>query len=152
MATLNEKFISELKSKLNIVDVVGRYCVLQRKGNNYWARCPLPGHSEKTPSFTVNEPGQFYKCFGCGKSGDVVKFIEEVEALSFYEAVKFLADIAKMEMPVGDDFNEDVIKKNKESKQRLLDVLKDTAHFYVNNLKRPEASDYLKYIAETVKK
>ncbi len=147
MATLNEKFISELKSKINIVDIVGRYCVLQRKGSsNYWGRCPLPGHSEKTPSFTVHEPGQFYHCFGCDKSGDVVKFIEEVEALSFYEAVKFLADIAKMEMPEGDDFNEDVIKKNKESKQRLLDVLKDTAHYYVNNLKRPEASDYLKYI------
>ncbi|MBR5439573.1 MAG: DNA primase [Clostridia bacterium] len=147
MAVLNEKFISELKSKCNIVDIVGRYCVLQRKGSsNYWARCPLPGHSEKTPSFTVNEPGQFYHCFGCGKSGDVVKFIEEVEALSFYEAVKFLADIAKMEMPEGDEFNEDVIKKNKESKERLLAVLKDTAHFYVNNLKKPEANDYLKYL------
>ena len=107
MATLNEKFISELKSKCNIVDIVGRYCVLQRKGqSNYWARCPLPGHSEKTPSFSVHEAGQFYHCFGCNKSGDVVKFIEEVEALSFYEAVKFLADIAKMEMPEGDDFNE----------------------------------------------
>ena len=158
MAVLNEKFISELKSKCNIVDIVGRYCVLQRKGSsNYWARCPLPGHSEKTPSFTVNEPGQFYHCFGCGKSGDVVKFIEEVEALSFYEAVKFLADIAKMEMPEDDNYNEDIIKKNKESKQRLLAVLKDTAYFYVNNLKKPEASDYLKYLekrgftSETIK-
>ena len=158
MAVLNEKFISELKSKCNIVDIVGRYCVLQRKGtSNYWARCPLPGHSEKTPSFTVNEPGQFYHCFGCGKSGDVVKFIEEVEALSFYEAVKFLADIAKMEMPEDDNYNEDIMKKNKESKQRLLAVLKDTAYFYVNNLKKPEASDYLKYLekrgftSETIK-
>lgn len=158
MAVLNEKFITELKSKCNIVDIVGRYCVLQRKGtSNYWARCPLPGHSEKTPSFTVNEPGQFYHCFGCGKSGDVVKFIEEVEALSFYEAVKFLADIAKMEMPEDDNYNEDIIKKNKESKQRLLAVLKDTAYFYVNNLKKPEASDYLKYLekrgftSETIK-
>ena len=147
MASLNEKFISELKSKCNIVDIVGRYCVLQRKGSsNYWARCPLPGHSEKTPSFTVNEPGQFYHCFGCGKSGDVVKFIEEVEALSFYEAVKFLADYAKMEMPEDNNYNEEIVKKNKESKQRLLDILKETAHFYVNNLKSPQACDYLEYI------
>ena len=147
MATLNEKFMSELKSKINIVDIVGRYCVLQRKGSsNYWARCPLPGHSEKTPSFTVNEPGQFYHCFGCDKSGDVVKFIEEVEALSFYEAVKFLADIAKMEMPEDDGYNEDLIKKNKQTKERLLAVLKDTAHFYVNNLNKPEASEHLAYV------
>ena len=76
MPTFNEKFIEELKRKLNIVDVVGRYCQLKRQGStNYWACCPLPGHTEKTPSFSVNEPGQFYKCFGCGKAGDVIKFI-----------------------------------------------------------------------------
>ncbi len=147
MAFLDEKFLEELKRKCNIVDIVGRYCVLQRKGSsNYWARCPLPGHSEKTPSFTVNEPGQFYHCFGCGKGGDVIKFVQEVEALSFYEAVKFLADICKIDMPESDDFNEAEIKKNKNQRERLYAVLKDTALFYVKNLQKPEAKDYIAYV------
>ena len=72
----DEKFIDELKQKNNIVDVVSKYCVLKRRGSvNHWACCPLPGHSEKTPSFTVNEAGQFFKCFGCGKGGDVITFV-----------------------------------------------------------------------------
>ena len=83
MAGIDEKFLSELKSKNNIVDVIGRYAVIKRNGSNYWACCPLPGHNEKTPSFSINEHGQFYKCFGCGKGGDVITFIEEVESLDF---------------------------------------------------------------------
>ncbi len=159
MPTLNEKFLDELKRKLNIVDVVGRYCVLKRQGSsNYWARCPLPGHSEKTPSFTVNEPGQFYHCFGCGKGGDVIKFIEEVESLSFYEAVKFLADIAKMEMPEESGLDDEIIKKNKQKKDRLYSLVRDTALFYVKTLQTPKAKVYRDYLEkrgiseETIKK
>ena len=116
MAGIDEKFIEELKYKANIVDIVGRYCVLKKKGSNYWACCPLPGHIEKTPSFTVNEMGGFYKCFGCDKGGDVIKFIQEVESLDFYEACKFLADIVKMPVPELDNYNEDESKKLKERK------------------------------------
>lgn len=147
MPSLNEKFIEELKRKLNIVDVVGRYCALKRKGNtNYWACCPLPGHSEKTPSFTVNEPGQFYHCFGCGKGGDVIKFIQEVESLSFYEAIKFLAEIAKIPLPEEGDVDDEVIKRNKQKKDRLYLVLRETALFYVKNLSKPTAKVYRDYL------
>lgn len=159
MPTLNEKFIEELKRKLNIVDVVGRYCVLKRQGStNYWACCPLPGHTEKTPSFSVNEPGQFYKCFGCGKAGDVIKFIEEVESLSFYEAVKFLAEIAKMPLPEESGMDDEVIRQNKQKKDRLYAILRDTALFYVKTLKTPKAKVYRDYLErrgiteETIKK
>ena len=79
----DEKFIEELKLKNNIVDVVGKYCVLKKRGNSHWACCPLPGHSEKTPSFTVNEAGQFFKCFGCGRGGDVITFIRTMENLDY---------------------------------------------------------------------
>ncbi len=134
MAGLDEKFLSELKSKNNIVDVISRYAVIKRNGSNYWACCPLPGHNEKTPSFSINENGQFYKCFGCGKGGDVITFIEEIESLDFYGAVKFLAENAKMEMPEDNNKDDVATKKNKERIEKLHEILNVTAHYYVNNL------------------
>lgn len=147
MAEIDEKFINELKSKCNIVDVVGKYCALQRKGSvNHWACCPLPGHSEKTPSFTVNEAGQFYHCFGCGKGGDVIKFIEEVENLDFYEAVTTLAEQAGMEIPVGGNYNQAEAAKRRNKMDRLSKLATDTAIFYVNNFADKRAEDYILYV------
>ena len=146
MAGIDEKFLSELKSKNNIVDVVGRYAVIKRNGSNYWACCPLPGHNEKTPSFSINEHGQFYKCFGCGKGGDVITFIEEVESLDFIGAVKLLAENAKMEIPEDNFKDDESTKKNKEKIERLHEILNVTAHYYVNNLNSPKgemAKNYL---------
>lgn len=147
MPIFDEKFMEELKSKNNIVDVVSRYCNLVRKGSsNYWACCPLPGHTEKTPSFTVNEPGQFYHCFGCGKGGDVVKFIQEVEAVEFYEAVKILAERAKMQLPESDFESEQKSKEAKNKKERLFSLMRETALFYTKNLSSDKASDMLEYL------
>lgn len=149
MPTFDEKFLEELKRKLNIVDVIGRYCVLKRQGpSNHWARCPLPGHSEKTPSFSVNEPGQFYHCFGCGKSGDVIKFIQEVESLTFYEAVKFLAEIAKMPIPEDSKYDDEQLKQAKLRKDRLYALLRDTALFYVSNFKTQDAKPFRDYLSK----
>ncbi|MBO5926161.1 MAG: DNA primase, partial [Clostridia bacterium] len=114
--------------------------------SNYWACCPLPGHNEKTPSFTVNESGQFYHCFGCGKGGDVIKFIEEVESLDFYDSVKFLADLAKMPMPELSGMDEDATKKLKEKKDRLYSLLLDTAKHYVSNLSTPNGEKARNYL------
>ena len=137
----NDNFIEQLKLKTNIVDVIGSYTVLKRSGGSYWARCPLPGHSERTPSFCVNEAGQFYKCFGCGKGGDVIKFVQEVESVDFYDAVKILAEKAGMQMPeVKRERNE----LPKEDKEKLYSLLKDTALFYVHNLKNaPVHAQYM---------
>lgn len=137
----NDNFIEQLKLKTNIVDVIGSYTVLKRSGGSYWARCPLPGHSERTPSFCVNEAGQFYKCFGCGKGGDVIKFVQEVESVDFYDAVKILAEKAGMQMPeVKRERNE----LPKEDKDKLYSLLKDTALFYVHNLKNaPVHAQYM---------
>lgn len=147
MAGIDEKFVAELREKCNIVDVVGRYCVLSRKGSNYWARCPLPGHSEKTPSFTVNEPGQFYHCFGCGKGGDVIKFIEEMENLDFIESVKYLAEnVAKIPVPDNGGYDEERVKQNKNKKDRLYAVLKAAALFYVKRLSSDGAEEYRGYL------
>lgn len=146
MAGIDEKFINELKSKNNIVDVVGRYAVIKRNGSNYWACCPLPGHNEKTPSFSVNESGQFYKCFGCGKGGDVIRFIEEVESLDFLGAVKLLAENAKMEMPEDNSKDDETTKKNKEKIERLHEILNVTAHYYVDNLNSPKGEKAKAYL------
>ncbi len=149
MPTFDEKFIEELKSKNNIVDVVSRYCNLVRKGSsNYWACCPLPGHTEKTPSFTVNEPGQFYHCFGCGKGGDVIKFIQEVETVDFFDAVKILAERAKMPLPETDFESEEQAKKARNKKERLYSLMRDTALFYAKNLSDERANVWLEYLAK----
>lgn len=141
-----QKFIEELKSRNEIVDVVSAYCQLERKGGAYWARCPLPGHMEKTPSFCVNQAGQFFKCFGCQRGGDVIKFIMEVESLGYMEAVKFLANRANMELPET-SFQEDAkMQENAKNRATRLAILKDAAKFYVHNLERPEAKTYLDYI------
>lgn len=144
----DEKFIEELKEKLNIVDIIGSYCQLTKKGSSFWACCPLPGHSERTPSFTVNETGQFYKCFGCGKGGDVIKFIMEIEGLDFFESVKFLCEKAKIPMPETsvDEKSAELSKNRLENKQRLFELMRETALYYVNNLSLPQAEPYRNYL------
>ena len=97
MKGFDTKFIDELKLKSDIVDVVGRYVRLEQRGGNFWGRCPF--HHEKTASFAVNESEQFYHCFGCGASGDGVKFVQEIESTDFMGAVRILAARAKMEVP-----------------------------------------------------
>jgi len=86
----NSAWIRELKNNLNIVTVVSKYCKLDRKGKLFWTCCPF--HMEKTPSFAVNEIEQFFKCFGCGVSGDVINFVQKIEATDFYDTCKILAE------------------------------------------------------------
>lgn len=81
--------VQEIKSRLDIAEVIGDYLPLKRKGNLLWGLCPF--HGEKTPSFSVSRERQTFHCFGCGKGGDVFAFVMEQEGLSFREALKFLA-------------------------------------------------------------
>src|SRR5215472_12745420 len=91
-------FVEQLKSSVDIVSVIGEYVRLRRSGaQRYMGLCPF--HNEKTPSFTVHVTHQFYKCFSCGVSGDVIKFVMEIEGVSFYEALKSLADRYGIPMP-----------------------------------------------------
>ena len=142
---IDAKFIEQLKSKNEIVEVVSAYCSLERRGGSYWARCPLPGHMEKTPSFSVNQAGQFFKCFGCGRGGDVIKFIMEIENLNYIEAIRFLANRAGMELPEDDFVDEKKRDENIRKKEVRLAILKDTAYFYVANLKSEEGKIYRDY-------
>ena len=89
---ISKETINEIKSAVNIVDVIGESVALTKAGRNYLGLCPF--HGEKTPSFNVVEDKQFYHCFGCGRSGDVFKFIEESRGVSFAESVQFVAEKA----------------------------------------------------------
>ncbi|MBK5292919.1 MAG: DNA primase [Acidobacteriia bacterium] len=91
------EFAQQLKSNLDIVQVVGEYVRLKKTGSRYVAPCPF--HIEKTPSFGVNATHQFYKCFGCGVGGDVIKFVMEMDGLTFWEACTQLAERYGIPLP-----------------------------------------------------
>lgn len=140
------EWLDELKSRLNIVDVISRYVPLKRSSRDYVGVCPF--HNEKTPSFSINEAGQYFHCFGCKASGDVIKFIERYENISFYEAVQMLADMANMPLPSIDNNTADEIHKKKQERQQILAVLKASAQFYYKNLftSHPNAQLARKYL------
>ena len=134
-----ENFITELAEKNDIVDVVGSYVRLsKRSGSNQFGLCPF--HSEKTPSFSVSADKQIYHCFGCGKGGGVINFVMEVENLSFTEAVEFLAKRVGMTVP------QQSTDKDAKRRARMLDVNRDAARFFYEQLGSPEgraAQDYM---------
>ena len=134
-----QNFLDELIARSDIVDVVGSYVQLTRKGSNLFGLCPF--HSEKTGSFSVSPDKQIYHCFGCKKGGGFINFIMEEENLSFPEAVQFLAKRAGMEVPV-----EEGDRERSRRRQRLLDLNRDAARFYYQTLQGPggkAVQDYL---------
>ncbi len=143
MATALQEFLITLKEKLNITDVIASYVSLERRGGNYWACCPF--HHEKTPSFSINEADQYYHCFGCGESGDVIKFVREMENIDFMDAVKMLSERAGLQMPqTGFDNQKTVELKRK--RDTLLKIMNDCAHFYLDNLNSGKAEEHINYI------
>ena len=137
------EFLEELKYKCDIVEIISQYVPLQKKGGRYFGCCPF--HNEKTGSFCVNQAEGFYHCFGCGASGDVIKFIQEIESVSFFDAVKYLAD--KVGMPLPEFKIDPEYGKKKERRDTLKSVMRDAALYYRNNLLDPEkgkaAREYL---------
>ena len=135
------EFLEELKYKCDIVEVISQYVPLQKKGGRYFGCCPF--HNEKTPSFCVNNG--WYHCFGCGASGDVVKFVMEMESVSFYDAVKILADKVGLRLP--EVKLDPQYAQKKEHGDVLKQLMRDAARYYRNNLldekKGKDAREYL---------
>lgn len=123
---LSKDKITEIKQALNIVDVIGETVALTKAGRNYVGLCPF--HGEKTPSFNVIEDKQFYHCFGCGKSGDVFKFVEEVRGVSFADAAAILAEKAGFQIDVTPSYHQE--EKRVSPHQVLYDIHRDAAKFY----------------------
>lgn len=136
--------MQELKQKNDIAEVIGSYVALDKKGGNYWACCPF--HHEKTPSFAVNESEQFYHCFGCGASGDVVKFVQEIESTDFMGAVRILAARAKIPVPES-NFDSEKAALLKKKRDALVEILLASARFYLSNLYGGKADAHLEYIS-----
>lgn len=138
------EFLQLLKEKNDIVEVIGSYIKLERRGYNYWACCPF--HHEKTPSFSINAADKYYHCFGCGASGDAIGFVKEYENIDFSQAVQVLAKRAGLEVPAFDDRSAEDAAVKKKHKDRLLSLMRDSARFYLNNLYSGQADIHLQYL------
>ena len=137
-----DEVIEEVRSSNNIVDVIGSYVRLQKKGSSYFGLCPF--HNEKSPSFSVSTNKQMYYCFGCGAGGNVFTFIMEYENQTFPEAMKVLADRAGIALPEAELTEEQKRERNK--RQLLLEINKTAANYFyyqLNNEQGQQAREYL---------
>jgi len=136
-----EHFMEELKARIRVSDVVGRYVKLKRQGREYAGLSPFT--NEKTPSFFVNDEKGFYHCFSSGKHGDAISFLMEVEGLSFPESVERMAGLAGLELPKADPRAEQRARENKVT----ISWMERAQEFFAKSLMREigaQARDYLK--------
>ena len=149
-----DEIIEEVRTKNDIVDVVGSYVKIQKKGSSYFGLCPF--HNEKSPSFSVSGYKQIYYCFGCGAGGNVISFIMNYENYTFQEAVKYLAERAGVTLPEV-EFTEEA--KQKQSKRnKLLEINKEAARYFYYQLRTDRGKQGREYFTkrelteETMKK
>lgn len=136
----------KVKERADIVEVVGDYVPLKKKGQNMWACCPF--HGEKSPSFSVSPAKQIYKCFGCGKAGDPIQFVMDIEGVGFQEAIRHLA--GKYGIEVEEDETR-TPEQNLEQNEResLFIALNFAKDFFVKNLQTEEGKSIgLSYFKE----
>ncbi len=135
-----QEVVSQIKDRLDIVDVISKYVILKKSGGNYWGCCPF--HNEKTPSFSVSPAKQIYKCFGCGEGGDVLSFLQKINNQSFSEVVKEQAEILGIELPKNFNKSGDT----KDIKDKVYACMKSAVEFYKKNLLSNKESVAYKYI------
>lgn len=139
----SEDLVERIRQENDIVDVIGSYIRLNKAGVNYKGLCPF--HNEKTPSFVVSHGKQMFKCFGCGKGGNVVSFVMEYENFTFQEAIEMLAKRVNIQLPKLEHSKEEKEKYN--MRAQILDINKETAKYYFYLLKTNRgklAYNYLK--------
>lgn len=137
-----EEIVEEVRARNDIVEVIGSYVRLQKKGGSYVGLCPF--HNEKTPSFSVSASKQMYHCFGCGVGGNVFTFIMEYENYSFVEALKLLAERAGIRLPEIEASKEE--KRAADLKSRLLEIHKVAAKYFFYQLKSDRGKTALEYL------
>lgn len=141
MAQTFEEALSQIKSQMDIVDIVSEEVVLKKKGSNYWGLCPF--HGEKTPSFSVNAERGFFKCFGCGVGGDAITFLMKIHNWDYMQTIKYLAERYNVELP---EYNGDG-GKYKEERTLMTEACKKAVEFYQDILlSSPSDNIAVKYL------
>lgn len=147
--SIPRSFIESLLARADVVQVVNQRVPLKKAGSNYKACCPF--HDEKTPSFNVSQTKQFYHCFGCGASGDALKFLMEYDGLTFVEAVETLAAQYGMQVPREQlsPKQEKVRQQKQKQKRDLYDVMHMVAKFYRYQLRdHPSSGSAKNYLRQ----
>ena len=127
---ISENIIEKIKNQTDIVDIISESVTLKRAGRNYMGLCPF--HNDKSPSFSVSQDKQIYKCFSCGEAGNVITFVMKQKNMNFVEALKYLAEKANIPLELGDGESTEINKK----KALLYKVNIETGRFFFNNLMR----------------
>ena len=150
----SDELIEEVRSRNDIVEVIGGYVRLKRAGSNYTGLCPF--HNEKTPSFSVSRPKQMFYCFGCHEGGNVLTFMMKYNNMSFVEAMQALADRAGISLPQPEYSGE--AREQADRKAMLLEINKKAASYYYYILRSDAGRPGLDYLRarglsdETIKK
>lgn len=126
----SNELIERIKDSNNIVDVIGQYVTLKRKGTTYFGLCPF--HREKTPSFAVSETKQVYHCFGCHSGGTVIQFLQNIENISFREALEILAERVRIELPKVQDTYYDI--KQEKKKEMAYKINEMASNYFMKSL------------------
>lgn len=133
---ISAQTIQKIKDSADIVEVVQDFLSLKKKGQNYWACCPF--HNEKSPSFSVAPAKGIYKCFGCGAAGDAVKFVMDIEGLSYPEALKYLANKYHIEIEEDTSTNTDEYKAQQSLRESILIAMQFAQRHYQKLLQHDE--------------
>lgn len=129
----DQDFIERVRNAHNIVDFIATHTTLKKSGAQYMGLCPFPSHREKTASFSVSEDKQIYHCFGCGKGGNLITFLQEYQGMSFPQAIEFLANKAGIALPEESNKNYDKQKAERNETHKLNDFACKT---FAKELKR----------------
>jgi DNA primase len=143
--TTSGDFKETVRAQADIVRIVGDYVKLKKSGaQNFSGLCPF--HGEKTPSFSVHATRQFFHCFGCGKSGDVFKFVQEIEKISFPEALRLLAQKLGIAMP-RTQYSSEYEADDAKQRGQLIEIHERACKFFEDQLRRPEGAHAREYLA-----
>lgn len=139
---IEQSVINEIKDKTDILDLVSEYVKLEKRGRNYIGLCPF--HDEKTPSFTVSEDKQICHCFGCKKGGNVFQFTQEIEGISFVDAVKALGERVNIKVDVGQNNEQNQIASDDLMMIKMHELMQEYYHYVL--MKTVEGEEPLKYL------
>lgn len=141
MPYYSDELIEEVRSRNDVVDVIGGYVKLQKRGSTYFGLCPF--HNEKTGSFSVTPAKQMFYCFGCGAGGNVITFLMKYENFTFGEALQSLADRVGIDLPKQE--MSDAQKREADRRTKLLEINKEAAKYFYKLLRSPRGENAYKY-------